>query len=168
MALIALNIRPPRNEVTAVGNGLAGGHVIVDAGERMEWKNLTPASSRREFLVAFYDDSQGARVPVWPVAGQTTPAGSTCIGPTGMTWLRVPAAGVQFQLAATSLPSFLKFDVHVAPIGGGSPCTPDTAFVSLDPMIIIKTRSSAVNVAFGVTCAVLGAFAGALVTALLS
>ena len=41
----------------------------------MDWKNLTPASTRREFLVAFFDDSQGAKVPVWPVAGQTIPAG---------------------------------------------------------------------------------------------
>lgn len=166
MALIALNIDSP-NIVTAKGNGLPGGHVIVDPDERMDWKNLTSAGARREFLVAFFDVSQGAKDPVWPVAGQTTPAGSTCTGPSGVTWLRVPASGVKFRLAATSQPTFLKYDVHVAPIGGSS-CAPDTAFVSLDPMIIIKTRSSGGNVAFGVTCAVLGAVAGALVTALLS
>ncbi len=143
MAVIILNIRPPRNEVTAVGNGLSGGHVIVDPGERLDWKNVTASSMRREFLVAFYDDSQGTKVPV------------------------VPASGVQCRLAATSLPSFLKYDVHVAALGVGSPCAPDTVFVSLDPMIIIKTRSSGISVAFGVTCAVLGAIAAALLTALL-
>jgi hypothetical protein len=167
MAVIILNIRPPRNEVTAVGNGLSGGHVIVDPGERLDWKNVTASSMRREFLVAFYDDSQGTKVPVWPIDGQTTPAGSTCTGPGGTTWLRVPASGVQCRLAATSLPSFLKYDVHVAALGVGSPCAPDTVFVSLDPMIIIKTRSSGISVAFGVTCAVLGAIAAALLTALL-
>jgi hypothetical protein len=167
MAVIVLNIGAP-NIVTAVGNGLSGGHVIVDPGERMDWKNATATSSRREFLVAFYDDSQGTKVPVWPVNGQTVPAGSTCTGPNGMTWLKVPASGVRFRLAATSQPSFLKYDVHVAAqIVVGSPCAPDTGFVSLDPMIIIKTRSSGINVAFGVTCAVLGAVAAALAMALL-
>jgi hypothetical protein len=167
MAVIVLNIGAP-NIVTAVGNGLSGGHVIVDPGERMDWKNATATSSRREFLVAFYDDSQGTRVPVWPVDGPTVPAGATCTGPARTTWLRVPASGVRFRLAAMSQPSFLKYDVHVAPVGVATFCAPDTAFVSLDPMIIIKTRSSGINVAFGVTCAVLGAVAGALVTALLS
>lgn len=42
---------------------------------------------------------------------------------------------------------------------------PSDKIDALDPMIIIRPQFAAVNVAFGVSCAVLGAVAGALLTA---
>jgi len=168
MAVIALNLRPPHNEITAVGNGVAGGHVWVERIETIDWKNQTPTGASREFLVSFFDWTLGQKTPIWPFDSANLPAGSTCIGPDAKTWLRVPAAGVKTQLAVGASTLLVKYDVHVGTVGAGSACVPDASITPLDPAMIIRPRTSAVNVAFGVTCAVLGAVAGALVTALLS
>jgi hypothetical protein len=168
MAVIALNLRPPHNEITAVGNGVAGGHVWVERIETIDWKNQTPTSARRDFLVSFFDWTMGQKTPIWPFDSAGLPAGSTCVGPGGTTWLRVPASGVKTRLSVAAQISLIKYDVHVGTVGAGSACVPDPAVPPLDPAMIIRPQTSAVNVAFGVTCAVLGAVAGALVTALLS
>lgn len=169
MAVIGLNLRGPRNEIIAVGNGVQqGGHVIVEPGERIDWKNLTPNSGGRVFLVSFYDWTLGTKVPVWPFKGQTLPPGLQCQGPASVPWLRVPGSGVRTDVDVAPGTLLLKYDVHVEGVGGGNACAPDATITPLDPAIIIRTRSSGVNVAFGVTCAVLGAVAGALAVALLS
>ncbi len=126
-----------------------GGNIEAQPGDAIAWQCANEAQS---FLVHFFRLDTDA--DTWPFS---QPPDKTGPGPNPVQYLRVNSKNAK-TVNVTS-PVTIKYEVEDES-GSAEP---------LDPMIIIRPQAPAtLNVAFGVSCAVLGAVAGALVAAWLS
>jgi hypothetical protein len=155
MATIELNIKRMNGPVVVAydpGGGAAsrkGGDIETQPGDVIAWQC---ANESQSFLVRFYRFDTSA--DIWPFS---QPPDKTGPGPNPVQYLRVNSKNAK-TVNVTS-PVTIKYEVEDES-GSAEP---------LDPMIIIRPQAPAtLNVAFGVSCAVLGAVAGALVAAWLS
>jgi hypothetical protein len=131
-----------------------GGDVVVDTGNTIHWQCK---NSNESYLVWFYDFTTGA--PVWPFAPSPPPDPVTSPPVPGVTsYLRVDSKSAIARVLTTSQNvKYYAMAEH------------DMTAEWLDPMIIIRpAQASTDSVLFGVTCAVVGAVAGALAMAALS
>lgn len=134
------------------GPGQHGGNVGVESGDTVGWQC---ANNGHSFLVRFY--RFGTTEGIWPFEGdadliEADPDPEKPV----IEYLRVESTTVKTKRLNTE--ETLKYEVKVER-------GPDA--VPLDPTIIIRSKNLAQHsVIFGVTCAVLGAVAGALLTAL--
>ncbi len=170
MSFIRLQINPALRMVFAVGNGVPGGNVLIDRHEIVEWRNGQPPNNRRVFLVRFFNWSGTNRNPIWPFANGSVAQNQQCVDADGVRWLRVADGPLKPALDPNLDLEFLEYKVFVEAEGGTINCIRDADIEPLDPMIIIRNKSGAASdsVILGVTCAVLGAVAGALATWALS
>lgn len=170
MSFIRLHINPGLSMVFATGNGVPGGNVLVDSNELLEWRNGQPPTNRRVFLIRFFNWSGVNRSPVWPFADGAVDQSQQCVDADGVRWLRLGDANLKPAFDPTLNLEYLEYKVHVEAASSTITCLRDTSIEPLDPMIIIRNRSgtSSSSVMLGVTCAVLGAAAGALATWALS
>jgi hypothetical protein len=127
-----------------------GGNTVLPPQGTVEWK----ASGGDVFRVIFQDLNDGATNKwIFPFVGND----DGVFGPNNAPSLEVTGAGKTRVLRADA-PASIKYEVH---------STSESSADSLDPVIIIRQKNLArESVLLGVTCAVLGAFAGALLTAL--
>jgi hypothetical protein len=127
-----------------------GGNAVLPAQGTIEWK----ASGSDVYRVIFQDLNDGATNKwIFPFVGND----DGVFGPNNAPSLEVTGAGKTKALKADA-PANIKYVVY-------STSNPNADF--LDPVIIIRQKSNANDgVALAVTSAVLGAFAGALLTAL--
>jgi hypothetical protein len=127
-----------------------GGNAVLPAQGKIEWK----ASGSDVYRVIFQDLDDGtANKWIFPFVGND----DGVFGPNNAPSLEVTGAGETRELRPDA-PANIKYMVY-------STSSPNADF--LDPVIIIRQKSGASeSMLLGVTCAVLGAFAGALLTAL--
>ena len=166
MSFIRLHINPALRTVFAVGNGVPGGNVLIDSHELLEWRNGQPPNNRRVFLVRFFHWSGINRNPVWPFANGAVTQNHQCVDADGVRWLRVADAMLNPAFDPNLDLEFLEYKVYVEAESSTITCLQDAHIEPLDPMIIIRNKSVAASnsVMLGVTCAVLGAVAGAAIT----
>jgi len=127
-----------------------GGDVEAQPGDTLGWQC---ANENQSFLVRFYRFDTGT--DSWPFSQQPD---KTVPGINPVRYLKVDSKKTKW-VNVTS-PVSLKYEVEVETGPAAEP---------LDPMIIIwPAVVSTDRIVFGVTCAVLGAIAGALLTALWS
>lgn len=127
-----------------------GGNAILPAQGAIEWK----ASGNDVFRVIFQDLNEEAKNKwIFPFVGHD----DGVFGPNNAPSLEVTGAG-KTRVLKDDAPASIKYEVY---------STSDSSTDHLDPVIIIRPRSIAKDsMLFGVTCAVVGALAGALLTAL--
>lgn len=155
MATIELNTKRVNRPVvvaydpTGGAASRKGGDIETQPGDVLAWQC---ANESQSFLVRFYRFDTGA--DTWPFSQAPD---KTDPGPNPVRYLRVNSKNP--KKVNVNSPVTIKYEV-ADESGSAEP---------LDPMIIIRPQAlAAVNVAFGVSCAVLGAVAGALLTAWLS
>lgn len=129
------------------GPGQHGGNVGVEQGDTLGWKC---ENNGHAFLVRFY--RFGTTDGIWPFEEEAD------VVEGGIKYLEVRSTTVTTKTLNTE--ETLKYEVKLV--------RPNEANVApLDPTIIIRSKNLAKHsVLFGVTCAVIGAIAGALLTAL--
>lgn len=133
------------------------GNLDVPAGTKITWEAKTSGSDSTVYTATFRDLQSGA--DAWPFIERADGQGVAPAGYVGPLVLPCDIDGrsaSSVKLTTRSLGFPVKYRVAAAPPGN---------IDDLDPMIIIRPQSLAsVNLAFGVSCAVLGAIAGALLT----
>lgn len=137
-----------------------GGNVDLVGGSDMSLVAATGHPWVTKYKITFKDSQTGN--PTWPftkkVNGDDAPDGHTEV-------LELTPGGSITRTLRDGALRIIKYDVAVE----GDPPGPETEALALDPTIIIRPNSLAnYSVLFGVTCAVLGAAAGALLTVLLT
>jgi|GEM_PF-3113646 len=169
MTTIRLGLKKPAEfqiEAKTIPTGGSGpdyreGNVETQGGTAITWKaKLGGTNEASKYTVTFRDLRNGD--PVWPFveyADGTGVAPQNYLGPLVLPY--GPGNDKSVSLTTRSLDVAAKYVVIAEPPGNAT-------IDDLDPIIIIRQQSSGTsNVALGVTCAVLGAVGGALVTALL-
>ena len=141
------------------GHDHRDGNLDIPDGTKITWE-ATPGGQDKTVYTAAFRNLQ-SNVDAWPfveTADGTGLAPPGYAGPLVLPYVRDGKSVSSVTLTTKSLGFPVKYTVAAGP-----PATIDP----LDPMIIIRPQSlaSSVNVAFGVSCAVLGAVAGALLTA---
>lgn len=138
-------------------NDKRGGNLDLPGGSQVVWKASSSPGWVEKYKVTFRDSANPA-TKVWPFAG-TEPAGRILLLNRGQSSDPLTTLGNGQQI--------IKYDVEVET--NASPGNPGKKPEALDPMIVIRPASiTADSVTLGVTCAVLGALAGAAVTWALS
>lgn len=134
------------------------GNLDVAAGTKITWQAASGGSDKTVYTAEFRDLQSNAKA--WPFNEMANGQGVAPPGYTGPLVLPYQDGGQEVasvSLTTRALGFPVKYLVTAEPKDKIDP---------LDPMIIIRPQSlAAVNVAFGVSCAVLGAVAGALITA---
>jgi hypothetical protein len=131
------------------------GNLDVPDGTKISWE-ASPGGQDTTVYTATFRNLQNNAV-AWPFVEKADGTGTAPAGYTGPLVLPFVLGGkdvssVELTTKSPGVP--VKYTVTAGPPANIDP---------LDPMIIIRPQSLAsVNVAFGVTCAVLGAIAGAL------
>lgn len=125
-----------------------GGNAVLPPQGTIQWK----ASGTDVFRVIFQDlDDTATNRWVFPFVGPDDGA----FGPNNAPSLEVTGAG-KTRVLKPDAPASIKYEVF---------STSESGADSLDPMIIVRPASIAADSALlGVTCAVLGAVAGAAIT----
>jgi len=134
------------------------GNLDVPDGTNITWQAASGGSGKTVYTAEFRDLQSNARA--WPFKETADGKGAAPPGYTGPLVLPYQDGGkdvASVSLTTKALGFPVKYTVTAEPQDKIDP---------LDPMIIIRPQSlAASNVAFGVSCAVLGAVAGALITA---
>lgn len=124
-----------------------GGDVETTTGDTLGWQC---ANESQSFLVRFYRFDTDA--DIWPFSQAPDKSGT---GPNPIRYLRVNSKNTRWVNVTSTFTMKYAVEVEAGP-----------AAEPLDPMIIIRqTQVAALDVPLGVTCAVLGAVVGALLTA---
>jgi hypothetical protein len=163
MATIQLRVekewRVVANSLDAAGHpDKRGGNLDLQGGSKIVWEASPGPGWVAQYKVKFRDSARPSQT-AWPFV-DAQPADQV---------LRLNrGASVTLTTLGGGL-ECIKYDVEVESSSGGPGVTPEP----LDPMIIIRPNKVAAashqatdGVLFGVTCAVVGAAAGALLTAL--
>lgn len=134
------------------------GNLDVPDGTKISWK-ASPGGPATPVYTATFRNLQNNAV-AWPFVENANGTGTAPAGYTGPLVLPFDLGGNKVssvELTTKSLGVPVKYTVTAEPPANIDP---------LDPMIIIRPQSfAALNLALGATCAVLGAIAGALLTA---
>lgn len=153
--LAVMPIAPPRTrQIQASAKDAGdGGNAELPPGAEIVWT----ASGNDVFRVIFQDLDKSPPDWIFPFEGQHDGP----FGPDNAPSLKVQhTPGGTKRVLSAGAPENIKYSVY---------STSETDAIPLDPMIVIRPVSMARDsVALGVTCAVLGAVAGALVTLALS
>lgn len=149
MAKITLTVHNSKvRQVRArVNNDKDGGNAVLPRQDTVDWQ----ANGADEFRVVFHDlDHYDPNTGIWPFEG----GDDGPFGPSNLPSLKVTGGG-KTRVLKPDAPRNIKYEVY---------CTSGADADPLDPMIIIRPSSFSDSVVLGVSCAVLGAITGALVT----